>query len=134
MANSTPESEFDLKKRLIGAFILIGFGVVVLPALLGGEDPQLDPDQAHPTPSLESKVFVSKITPIGGATPKLTTNPMESIQTMTAYIVQVSLGDTPAGGVEYLTCFSVAALLFVMTLVLNLIANVYLFKKTRIYS
>lgn len=72
MANSTPESEFDLKKRLIGAFILIGFGVVVLPALLGGEDPQLDPDQAHPTPSLESKVFVSKITPIGGATPKLT--------------------------------------------------------------
>lgn len=72
MANSTPESEFDLKKRLIGAFILIGFGVVVLPALLGGEDPQLDPDQTHSAPSLDSKVFVSKITPIGGATPKLT--------------------------------------------------------------
>ena len=72
MANSTPESEFDLKKRLIGAFILIGFGVVVLPALLGGEDPQLDNSQIHPSPTLESKVFVSKITPIGGATPKLT--------------------------------------------------------------
>lgn len=72
MANATPESEFDLKKRLIGAFILIGFGVVVLPALLGGEDPQLDSDSTHPTPPLDSKVFVSKITPIGGATPKLT--------------------------------------------------------------
>ena len=70
MANSTPESEFDLKKRLVGAFILIGFGIVVLPALLGGNDPQVGDEQAHPTPPLESKVFVSKITPIGGSTPK----------------------------------------------------------------
>ena len=70
MANSAPESEFDLKKRLVGAFILIGFGVVILPALLGGEDPQLNRNQTHPA-SLDSKVFVSKITPIGGATPKL---------------------------------------------------------------
>ena len=70
MANSTPESEFDLKKRLVGAFILIGFGIVVLPALLGGDDPKVSDEQTQPTPSLESKVFVSKITPIGGATPK----------------------------------------------------------------
>ena len=70
MANSTPESEFDLKKRLVGAFILIGFGIVVLPALLGGNDPQVGDEQTQPTPPLESKVFVSKITPIGGATPK----------------------------------------------------------------
>ena len=70
MANSTPESEFDLKKRLVGAFVLIGFGIVVLPALLGGNDPQVSDEQTIPTPPLESKVFVSKITPIGGATPK----------------------------------------------------------------
>lgn len=82
MANSSPESEFDLKKRLIGAFILIGFGVVVLPALLGGEDPQLDSDQTHSAPSVDSKVFVSKITPIGGATPKLT--PLEKQGTQKA--------------------------------------------------
>ena len=70
MAHSTPESEFDLKKRLVGAFILIGFGIVVLPALLGGNDPEVGDEQMQLTPSLESKVFVSKITPIGGATPK----------------------------------------------------------------
>ena len=43
------------------------------------------------------------VTLAAGATPNLTLNPLESIQTMTAYIVQVSLGDTPAGGIEYQT-------------------------------
>ena len=80
MANSTPESEFDLKKRLVGAFILIGFGIVVLPALLGGDDPQVSDEQTQPTPSLESKVFVSKITPIGGATPRPLAKEPESDQ------------------------------------------------------
>lgn len=70
MANSPLESEFDLKKRLVGALILIGFAIVVLPALLGGKDPEIDSEQTQLTPPLESKVFVSKITPIGGATPK----------------------------------------------------------------
>ena len=63
------------------------------------------------------------VTLAAGATPTLKVHPMESIQTMTAYIVQVSLGDTPAAGVEYLTCFAVGALLFVMTFVLNIIGN-----------
>jgi phosphate transport system permease protein len=39
--------------------------------------------------------------------------------TMTAYIVQVSLGDTPAGSIAYRTLFAVGTTLFVMTLVLN---------------
>ena len=63
------------------------------------------------------------VTLASGATPTLLVNPAESIQTMTAYIVQVSLGDTPAGGVEYLTCFAVGGLLFVMTLILNIIGH-----------
>ena len=42
---------------------------------------------------------------------------------MTAYIVQVSLGDTPAGTLEYRTIFAVGMLLFVMTFVLNLVSN-----------
>lgn len=58
-----------------------------------------------------------------GATPKLTANPLESIQTMTAYVVQVSLGDTPAGTVEYRTIFAVGALLFVLTLGMNVLAH-----------
>ncbi len=60
------------------------------------------------------------VTLAAGATPKLFVNPLESIQTMTAYIVQVSLGDTPAGGIEYQTCFAVGTLLFLMTLTLNI--------------
>ncbi|MGE3167114.1 MAG: phosphate ABC transporter permease subunit PstC, partial [Planctomycetota bacterium] len=45
------------------------------------------------------------VTLAAGATPKLTLNPLESIQTMTAFIVQVSLGDTQHGTVEYHTIF-----------------------------
>ena len=63
------------------------------------------------------------VTLAAGATPNLTVNPLESIQTMTAYIVQVSLGDTPAGGIEYQTIFAVGALLFFVTLTMNIIAN-----------
>lgn len=63
------------------------------------------------------------VTLAAGATPHFTLNPLESIQTMTAYIVQVSLGDTPAGGIEYLTCFAVASLLFFITLVMNILGQ-----------
>ncbi len=71
------------------------------------------------------------VTLAAGATPKMTLNPLESIQTMTAYIVQVSLGDTPAGGIEYQTIFAVAALLFVMTLSMNMLGNYFLFSERR---
>ncbi|RLA62783.1 MAG: phosphate ABC transporter permease subunit PstC [Epsilonproteobacteria bacterium] len=64
-----------------------------------------------------------------GANPKLTLNPLESIQTMTAYIVQVSMGDTPQGGVEYLTCFAVAGLLFVLTWSMNALGSHFIFAK-----
>ena len=63
------------------------------------------------------------VTLAAGATPNLTMNPLESIQTMTAYIVQVSLGDTPAGTLTYQTLFAVAAVLFLVTLCLNILAN-----------
>ncbi|HMB70309.1 MAG TPA: phosphate ABC transporter permease subunit PstC [bacterium] len=63
------------------------------------------------------------VTLAAGATPRLSLNPLESIQTMTAYIVQVSLGDTPAGTVEYQTIFGVGALLFVFTLIMNIAAH-----------
>ena len=42
---------------------------------------------------------------------------------MTAYIVQVSMGDTPAGGIAYQTLFAVAGLLFVITLILNIVSQ-----------
>lgn len=57
-----------------------------------------------------------------GLQPRMTLDPRVPIETMTAYIVQVSLGDTPAGSLEYKTIFAVGMSLFLMTLVLNLIS------------
>lgn len=62
------------------------------------------------------------VTIAAGQQPRLTANPLESVATMTAYIVQVSLGDTPHGTLEYHTLFAVAGALFVMTLLLNSIS------------
>lgn len=74
------------------------------------------------------------VTLAAGATPKMTFNPLESIQTMTAYIVQVSLGDTPAGTVEYQTIFAVGALLFAITLIMNVVANRVLRRFREVYE
>ena len=66
------------------------------------------------------------VTLAAGRTPKMTLNPLESIQTMTAYIVQISQGDTPAGTIEYRTIFAVGLTLFVSTFVVNLLAQLIL--------
>jgi len=55
-----------------------------------------------------------------GQQPRLTASPFVPLETMTAYIVQVSLGDTPQGTLEYRTIFAVGMLLFLMTFALNL--------------
>ena len=57
-----------------------------------------------------------------GQQPRFTLDPRVPVETMTAYIVQVSLGDTPTGTLEYHTIFAVAMTLFVFTLILNLIS------------
>jgi phosphate transport system permease protein len=58
-----------------------------------------------------------------GQSPRLTLNPLVPIETMTAYIVQVSLGDTPAGTLEYQTIFAVGMTLFIMTFALNIVSH-----------
>jgi phosphate transport system permease protein len=63
------------------------------------------------------------VTIAAGQMAQLTFNPLVPIQTMTAYIVQVSLGDTPAGSLEYKTIFAVGLVLFLLTLILNLVAQ-----------
>ena len=63
------------------------------------------------------------VTIAAGATPNLTANPLESIQTMTAYIVQVSLGDTPQGTIAFRTIFAVGMTLFVITLLMNILGH-----------
>ena len=58
-----------------------------------------------------------------GQQPRLTLNPLVPIETMTAYIVQVSLGDAPTGTPAYRTIFAVGMLLFVGTFSLNLVST-----------
>ena len=59
-----------------------------------------------------------------GQLAQLTLDPRDPAQTITAYIVQVSLGDTPAGSTVYLTIFALGAVLFALTLILNVAAGV----------
>ena len=58
-----------------------------------------------------------------GQQPRLTLDPRVPVETMTAYIVQVSLGDTPTGTIEYKTIFAVGMMLFLGTLFLNLMSQ-----------
>ncbi|MBF2078358.1 MAG: phosphate ABC transporter permease subunit PstC [Synechococcales cyanobacterium T60_A2020_003] len=60
------------------------------------------------------------VTLAAGQNPRLGLNPLVPVQTMTSFIVQVSLGDTPAGSLAYKTIFVVGMTLFLITLVLNL--------------
>lgn len=65
-----------------------------------------------------------------GQNPNLTFDPREGAATITAYIVQVSLGDLPHGSLAYSTIFSTGLVLFIMTLGFNL-AGFYLRKRFR---
>jgi phosphate transport system permease protein len=57
-----------------------------------------------------------------GTRPQFSFDPLESVQTMTAFIVQIVQGETSQGSVQFLSLFAVAMVLFVMTFALNLIS------------
>jgi phosphate transport system permease protein len=57
-----------------------------------------------------------------GQMPNLTFNVLEPMETITAYIVQVSLGDTPTGSIEFRTIFAAGMTLFILTFILNIIS------------
>lgn len=58
-----------------------------------------------------------------GQNPTLTLDPRVPVETMTTYIVQVSLGDTPYGSLSYLTIFAVGSTLFVLTFIMNVASH-----------
>ena len=74
------------------------------------------------------------VTIAAGQNPNFTLNPLVPIETMTAYIVQVSLGDTPTGTIEYKTIFAVALGLFVITLVMNLLSQYIVNRFREVYE
>jgi phosphate transport system permease protein len=68
-----------------------------------------------------------------GMQPNLTWNPMEPAATITAYIVQVSLGDLPHGSIGYQTIFAAGLTLLILTLVFNIIGYVLRKRYREIY-
>jgi phosphate transport system permease protein len=68
-----------------------------------------------------------------GASPKLTFNPFESVQTMTGYMVNVALGDIQHGTIMYKTVFAVGAVLFIITFIMNIIAKLIVKKVGEAY-
>ena len=57
-----------------------------------------------------------------GQQPNLTFNPLESVETITTYIIQVSMGDVPQDSLEYRTIFAAGLVLFIFTFILNIIS------------
>lgn len=70
------------------------------------------------------------VTIASGSSKNFTFDVRESMQTMTAYIVEVTGGDAPAGSTLYYSLYAVAMTLFVFTLIMNLIAQ-YISKRFR---
>lgn len=68
-----------------------------------------------------------------GMQPNLTWNPMEPAATITAYIVQVSLGDLPHGSIGYQTIFAAGLTLLTITLIFNIIGHVLRKRYREIY-
>ena len=74
------------------------------------------------------------VTLAAGATPNLTFNPIESIQAMTGYIVNIALGEAPHGSIEYQTLFAVGLLLFLITLLMNILGRWVISRYRQVYD
>lgn len=69
-----------------------------------------------------------------GQNPVMTLNPLQSIQTMTGFMVNLALGDIQQGTIEFKTIFAVGALLFTMTLLMNMVARAIVKKFQEVYQ
>lgn len=68
-----------------------------------------------------------------GQTPSMSLNPLGSIQTMTGFMVNMALGDIQQGSIEFKTVFAVGAVLFVITLLMNIFAKYVIAKNREVY-
>jgi phosphate transport system permease protein len=119
VASLSEDALYAVPKSLRDAALALGYnrlqtiGRVLIPAALSGIS-------AAVILAVSRAVGETMIVAIAaGMQPNLTFNPLVAVETLTAYIVQVSLGDTPHGTLEYHTIYVVGLTLFVITLVLN---------------
>ena len=69
-----------------------------------------------------------------GQTPSMALNPLGSIQTMTGFMVNMALGDIQQGSIEFKTVFVVGMVLFIITLIMNLIAKKIIARNREVYT
>ena len=69
-----------------------------------------------------------------GSTPNMELDYLQGIQTMTAFIVQISLGDTPAGTIEYYTIYAIGLSLFLITFAFNILATRIVLRFREVYQ
>ena len=69
-----------------------------------------------------------------GQNPRFTFDPTVPVMTMTSYIVQVSLGDTPYGSLSYYTLYAVGFTLFLFTFILNIFSYWMVRKFREVYD
>ena len=74
------------------------------------------------------------VTIAAGSTPSMSLNPLDAVQTMTAYIAQTSMGEAAHGSVEYQTIFAVGLALFAITLLMNVVSIFVLRKYREVYE
>ena len=75
------------------------------------------------TSNQSSRPRLASVGLIGRPSRAVKLDPTVPVMTMTSYIVQVSLGDTPYGSLSYLTIFAVGTTLFVMTFAMNVVSH-----------
>jgi phosphate transport system permease protein len=69
-----------------------------------------------------------------GQVPNLTADPRQSVETMTTFIAATAKGDVAVGSIGYQTIFAVGMLLFVLTLVMNLISIRFVRRYRQVYE
>lgn len=74
------------------------------------------------------------VTIAAGQKPTMTLNPFRSVETMTSYIVNVSLGDTAAGTIEFKSLYAVGLTLFCITLGMNILSQFVMRRFREVYQ
>ncbi|MDQ3793231.1 MAG: phosphate ABC transporter permease subunit PstC [Actinomycetota bacterium] len=101
---------------------------VVLPAALSGITASLILAMSRAIGETMAVVLAA------GTAPVLTLDPTDSVQTMTAFIVQISLGDVPQNSLQFNALFAVGMTLFVMTFTLNVLSQALVARFRNVYQ
>jgi phosphate transport system permease protein len=71
---------------------------------------------------------------VAGQKPNLTVNPLTGVETMTSFIANISMGETPTGTIEYKSLYAVGLCLFCLTLLMNIVSQKVMRRYREVYQ